>query len=381
MKRPYSFEDIRGHSGTISYLKERLEQGTLSHFIIFEGPEGLGKTSIADILALKLTCNTEESYKRCYDDVVTKNGSSTYIKRFQCSVNGGKDVAREIHDEIRNNMNKNHNKVIICDECHGLTEAAQDVFLSDTEFITNNVYVFMLTTEVTKLKASLRSRAITIHLEPLKRQEMISLLKDEIDSRHLKVANVDAVVQLVADWAENKPRTGLNVLNAFANNAVVTPETIRSLIGYLDIREVLPLLNSLSGSMTFGLNYISNMAINNSLTTLVSECIQIKAGQPSYRLKLADVQLTRHELQDVTIDQLVLFLYGLTEHQRLTRSSIVHAYIRAHSRFSTLEKSNPTETLAIESAQRANAAITTAPPKKRDAPSLDDLLNNSAIVE
>ena len=57
--------------------------------------------------------------------------------------------------------------MIICDECHGLSDAAQDVFLADTEFLDDKVYMIMLTTELDKLKASLRSRALPIHFNTL----------------------------------------------------------------------------------------------------------------------------------------------------------------------------------------------------------------------
>ena len=57
MKRPETFDDIKGHPWLVNYLTDHLVKGTLPHFIILEGQEGLGKTSIADLLALYLVTN------------------------------------------------------------------------------------------------------------------------------------------------------------------------------------------------------------------------------------------------------------------------------------------------------------------------------------
>lgn len=383
MQRPYSFNDIKGHKGLVEYLQHNLMAGSLSHFLIFEGPEGLGKTSLADIVALHLVYGdpTGEEYKKAYKEVVLKNTENSYIKRFKCSVNGGKDVALQIKDEMSTTLNLKRPKVIICDECHGLTEAAQDVFLSETEFLSDKVYVIMLTTEITKLRASLRSRAVPIHLEPLKQSEMLQLLKQEVASRNLRLQNEEATLQLIAEWAENKPRTGLNLLSAFNNSEAVAMDTVRSLIGYLDVKEVLPLLKSLSGSMTYGLSFIEEIGQTNNLISLVTECINIKAGEPSYKVKMSDIPYIRTQLEKVTIDQLIKFLYGITAQPVITKSLLVHSFIHAHSSYDSLGKSDVKATLAIENIQRAEVQAKDDAEAIAQAPTFETLLLNSEIID
>ena len=144
MKRPETFNDVKGHDWLVNYLVDNITKGTLHHFLILEGPEGLGKTSIADLIALSLVYGLNPSEKRddAYKNVICKNLSNDNIKRFKCSVDGGKDVARQIKDEMNTTFTVQGPKVIICDECHGFTEQAQDVFLSETEFMDSNVYLF-----------------------------------------------------------------------------------------------------------------------------------------------------------------------------------------------------------------------------------------------
>ena len=383
MKRPATFEDIKGHSWLVEYLKDHISKGTLHHFLIFEGPEGLGKTSLADLIALSLVCGLEPSPKRTemYKNVIVKGESNDNIKRFKCSVDGGKEAAKLIKDEMHAAFNLKGPKVIICDECHGLSDAAQDVFLAETEFLDDNVYVIMLTTEIGRLKASLRSRAVPIHLSPLSTSEMVSVLRTEVNERGLKLQSEQAMLTLLADWAQCKPRAGLNVLNAFADNSVVSANALRELIGYLEVGDVLPLLSSLSGSMTFGLRYISEMTVSNSIIDLVIECINIKSGNGSYKLNSSDVNKVREELTTVSVNQLIKFLYGLTKESTLTKTLLLNAYVSAHSSLSHLTKpAKDVEVLAQEDIQRADIAMQTVMESEAKAPTLDDLLTSSKII-
>ena len=383
MKRPETFDDIIGHDYMVEYFKDHISKGTLHHFIIIDGPEGLGKTSFADLIALSLVYGLQKSPERdeAYNNLVVGNSSNDYIKRFKCSEDGGKDVARLIKDEMHATFNLKRPKVIICDECHGFTEQAQDVFLAETEFIDERVYMIMLTTESNKLKASLKSRAVPIHLNPLKLQDMIKVLSREVAAKNLNLQNEQATLQMIAEWADCRPRTGLNILNAFSNGSTVSTNAIRELIGYMDVRDVVVLLATLSGSMTYGLSYIMEMVINTSLISIVIECITVKSGQTSYKLKLDDVRFIREQLHDVTVDQLVKFLYGITKSNRLDRTTIINAYVSAHSSFDVIVKPDTSDMLAVENVQRSNIAMEVSPEGKRGAPTFEDLLQNSDIIE
>ena len=383
MKRPEFFDDIVGHKWLIEYLTDHVAKGTLHHFLIIDGQEGLGKTSIADIIALSLVYGLNDSPERhkAYEDVVVTGKSNDNIKRFKCSVDGGKDVARTIKDEMNTTFVLQGPKVIICDECHGFTEQAQDVFLSETEFIANNVYLIMLTTEVSKLRASLRSRAVPIHLNPLKQAEMMQVLRKEVVARKLNVQSQEATLNLIADWACCKPRAGLNILNAFSSGQAVSTNAIRALIGTMSVEDVLPLLSSLSGSMTFGLSYITEMVIDDTLVNLVIECINVKMGQGSYKLKMEESVKVRKELENVTVEQLTRFLAGITKMGKLSRNLIISAYINAHANKEALFSKDQTEAIAMENVQRANAEIESVASAVSKAPTLDELLENSSIVK
>lgn len=383
MRRPKTFNDIKGHDWLVNYLINHISKGTLSQFLIIDGPEGLGKTSIADVIALSLVYGMTDSpaYNKAYETVVVQNQSNDCIKRFKCSVEGGKDAAVLIRDEMNTTFTQGGIKVLICDECHGLTDSAQDVFLSETEFLPTGVYVIMLTTESYKLKASLRSRAVPIHLNPLKHSDMVKVLEDEVSRKHLNIQNPNIVLGMIADWAECKPRAGLNLLNAFNAGSSVSAVAVRELIGNLDVLDVLPLLASLSGSLTFGLAFISEMKVNESIVGIVTECISLKSGHVSYKLSTNDAREVHTQLADVTEEQLIEFLYGLTKHSTLTRRSMINAYISAHASRKLLTQVDTSATIAIENIQRADHVLEIENEAMTTAPTFEDLLADSSIIK
>lgn len=380
MQRPTSFSDIIGHDWLINFLKEHLQTGTLPHFIILDGPEGVGKTSIADLIALTLVYGFDDSTEKrqAVHDVIINNGSNDCIKKFKLSIDGGKDVAKEVLAEMHNTFTLGKKKVIIGDEAHGLIDSAQDTFLADSEFLNKDTYLIMLTTEIYKLKQSFRSRAVPITLQPLKHSDMMHVLQKEVRARNLHIQSEDAVLSLIADWSECKPRTGLKILEAFADNSAVSSNTVRGLIGYLDTADVLPLVESLSGSLTFGLRYINEMTIHSSLIDIISEMVTIKSGAHSYKIKMEDTMKIRKQLENVTTEQLVQFLYGLTAAPVLTRHAVIHAYLGAHNNRKILTSTDHVEIVAQEYAQKS--AIIQSVTNQPSAPSLEEVLRNSNIV-
>ena len=185
---------------------------------------------------------------------------------------------------------------------------------------------------------------------------------------------------MIAEWSECKPRTGLNILNAFAKGSSISMNSIRELIGFLEVGDILPLLASLSGSMTFGLSYISEMKIDPSLVGLVVECLKVKSGASSYKLKLNDVTNVREQLANVSVEQLTKFLYGITKHNKLYKSDLINAYISAHSNFNDLVKPNTSDMLEVEKSQKSQIVSDTAIQKNTQAPTLSDLMRESDII-
>lgn len=381
LKRPHTFDDIIGHEVFKKYFIERIKRGTLPQFIVLEGPEGLGKTSIAEVIAITVNYGFDDSPQKtkAIQEVIDNRHSIDCIKKFNMAKDSGKDTAKEVLAELSPSMSTTGRKVVICDESHAIVESAQDVFLVETEYIPKNTYLIMCTTDKSKLKATLLSRAVCIPLSALTTSQMVQVLKKEAASRNLTIQGGDTMLRIIAEWADNKPRAALNILNAFGENDVVSTEIVREFIGSMDISEILPLVTSLAGSLTYGLTFISEMKFSDGLIDSLVEVLRIKMGQPSYKVSLEQYQDAKRKLENVPEEAIMKLLHSVAGVPKLNRATMVSAYISAHMSYERIFNSGR-EVLVEEQTQKL-ASRSLAPDVKSHehikAPTLDDMLANS----
>lgn len=381
LKRPHTFDDIIGHEVFKKYFIERIKRGTLPQFIVLEGPEGLGKTSIAEVIAITVNYGFDDSPQKtkAIQEVIDNRHSIDCIKKFNMAKDSGKDTAKEVLAELSPSMSTTGRKVVICDESHAIVESAQDVFLVETEYIPKNTYLIMCTTDKSKLKATLLSRAVCIPLSALTTSQMVQVLKKEAASRNLTIQGGDTMLRIIAEWADNKPRAALNILNAFGENDVVSTEIVREFIGSMDISEILPLVTSLAGSLTYGLTFISEMKFSDGLIDSLVEVLRIKMGQPSYKVSLEQYQDAKCKLENVPEEAIMKLLHSVAGAPKLNRATMVSAYISAHMSYERIFNSGR-EVLVEEQTQKL-ASRSLAPDVKSHehikAPTLDDMLANS----
>lgn len=385
LKRPHDFDDVIGHEVFKKYLKERIQKGNLPQFLIFEGPLGLGKTSLAEIVAITLNYGFEQSPQkdRAIFAVIDNGQSIDCIKKYNMAKDSGKDTAKEVLAELTPSMSSTGRKVVICDECHAISETAQDVFLVETEFIPKNVYLIMCTTDLVKLKGTLVSRAVVIPLKKLTTSQMVTVLGREVQARNLTLQGGDTTLRMIAEWADNKPRAALNILNAFGENEIVTTEVVREFIGYIDVGEILPLISSLSGSMTYGLTYISDMKIGDSLLDSIVEILRVKMGQPSFKFSVEDTQHVRASVDNVPEECIMKFLHKIAEARRITRAVLISAFVSSHTSYDRLfqnDKNILNEEIGQKLANRDLAPDVQVRQQAVKAPTLDDLLSESGII-
>lgn len=384
LKRPHTFDDIIGHDVFKRYFIERIKRGTLPQFIILEGPEGLGKTSLAEIIAITLNYGFDNSpaKAKAVKEVIDNRHSIDCIKKFNMAKDSGKDTAKEVLAELSPAMSTTGRKVVICDECHAIVESAQDVFLVETEYIPKNTYLIMCTTDKSKLKATLLSRAVCIPLSALKTSQMVQVLKQEAVARGLTIQGGDTMLRVIAEWADNKPRAALNILNAFGEKDIVSTDMVREFIGAMDISEVLPLVTSLAGSLTYGLTYISEMKFSDGLVDALVELLRIKLGQPSYKVSMEQYQDARRKLESVPEEAIMKLLHKVAATPKLNRATMVSAYISAHMSFDRLFNSGK-EVLLEEQTQKLGSRSLAPDIKSHErikAPTLDDMLADSNPV-
>lgn len=389
MKRPVSFEDIYGHKNIINLLKARVNENSLPHFLIIYGEEGIGKTSIARLLALALTC--ESDTKPCYKcdsclqntDIVINNGkNSSNVFLYRMSVEGGKDVAKDMITHINSCMGSDV-KVFIADEAHRMSSAAQDVLLHDTEHLPSKVFVIMCTTDITSINKTLLSRAVKFYLPHLSRSAMTSLLLKSIKERNLVFPDASQAASLIAEIAEYKPREALAILEGLGNQRYVSYQELNSVLQLNDTESFKTLLYSFNSGITEGITIIYEMDITyqtqTQLCRYISECIKYSQGVPVY---LYDV--TKDIAKDISVTVLTHFLYYVSNLTTFNTIKLLSAYLLAHPKGLSLSESKPdmlgNELRYMQNRKTINEQPVTSEVSRRRL-TAEDLLRESSYVE
>ena len=159
----------------------------------------------------------------------------------------------------------------------------------------------------------------------------------------------------------------------------MSTEMVREFIGSMDISEILPLVTSLAGSLTYGLTFISEMKFSDGLVDSLVEVLRIKMGQPSYKVSLEQYQDAKRKLENVPEEAIMKLLHSVAGAPKLNRATMVSAYISAHMSYERIFNSGR-EVLVEEQTQKL-ASRSLAPDVKSHehikAPTLDDMLANS----
>ncbi len=159
--RPQTFEEVVGQPHVTRILKNAVQSGRIAHAYLFTGPRGVGKTSVARILAKALNCQQGVSpvpCNRCSNCVEIGQGKAVDVLEIDGASNRGIDSIRELRETVRYRPAKSAYKIYIIDEVHMLTTEAFNALLKTLEEPPAHVLFIFATTEPHKIPATVLSR-------------------------------------------------------------------------------------------------------------------------------------------------------------------------------------------------------------------------------
>lgn len=159
--RPQSFEEVAGQEHVVKTLRNAINQGHVAHAFLFSGPRGVGKTTIARILAKSLNCEkgpTPVPCNECSNCKEITEGSSLDVREIDGASNRGIDEIRELRENIKFAPAVARYKIYIIDEVHMLTREAFNALLKTLEEPPPHVKFIFATTENYKVPATILSR-------------------------------------------------------------------------------------------------------------------------------------------------------------------------------------------------------------------------------
>jgi DNA polymerase III subunit gamma/tau len=234
--RPQKFSEVIGQEHVTRTLKNALEQGRTAHGYIFSGHRGIGKTTIARILAMALNCRSSdkpvtEPCGICESCTEIRAGNSVDVIEIDAATNRGIDEIRELREGTRYRPARDRFKIYILDEAHQITDAAFNALLKTLEEPPGHVVFMLATTQPEDIPQTIRSRCQHFSFRAVGFEEILNQLKD-LSGREKIEADEDALA-LLAEAGDGSMRDALSILDqAIASSTGrLTAEQVRNLVG------------------------------------------------------------------------------------------------------------------------------------------------------
>jgi DNA polymerase-3 subunit gamma/tau len=234
--RPQKFSDVIGQEHVTRTLQNAIAQERIAHGYIFSGHRGIGKTTVARILAMAVNCRSSdkpvaEPCGVCDSCVEIRAGNSVDVIEIDAATNRGIDEIRELREAARYRPARDRFKIYILDEAHQITDAAFNALLKTLEEPPSHVIFMLATTQPEDIPQTIRSRCQHFSYRAMKFDDIMGQLRDIVAKENI-AADEDALA-LLAEAGDGSMRDALSILDqAIASTSDrLTPESVRSLIG------------------------------------------------------------------------------------------------------------------------------------------------------
>src|SRR6185437_10760082 len=214
--RPQRFSEVIGQDHVTRTLKNAIEQQRIAHGYIFSGHRGIGKTTIARILAMALNCRstdrpTPEPCGVCDSCVEIRAGSAVDVIEIDAATNRGIDEIRELREAARYRPARDRYKIYILDEAHQITDAAFNALLKTLEEPPPHIVFMMATTQPEDIPQTIRSRCQHFSFHAVKFDEIVGQLADI--ARKENIDADDEALAVLAEAGDGSMRDALSIMD------------------------------------------------------------------------------------------------------------------------------------------------------------------------
>lgn len=329
------YSEVIGHRNIVMWLKNAVAKDKVPDVMIFHGNPGLGKSSLAKLLAVDVVTRdaSAEAREKCITRVIEKSESTDEVKLFNMSqIQEKEEEIQKVKAELTVGFSSTGRKVLILDEAHNMSRKAQDAILTDLECLQNGVYVFICTTEIGSLREALVSRSkATLQLRDLTEAECKILIKREIANRCLTFdMSPEMVTAFIASWSGNQPRKILNLIENFEQGSLVRARELEVFINMNGAASIIELVKYLYGSMAMGLGYIETLTIDRTFVDMLIEVTRVVVGGNSDAMTRTEIMYMQEFMSGKDERHLIRFCAEVAGLEQLIRRRVIAAFIRCH---------------------------------------------------
>ena len=226
--RPQRFADVVGQDHVTVTLMNALTQNRIAHGYIFSGHRGIGKTTIARILACALNCRnvigcelrpTAEPCEVCESCLEIRAGNSVDVIEIDAATNRGIDEIRELRDAARYRPSRDKYKIYLLDEAHQITDAAFNALLKTLEEPPDHIVFMMATTQPEDIPQTVRSRCQHFSFHAVKLADILGELRGIAE--HEGVEADESALALLAEAGDGSMRDALSIMDQAIASAPV----------------------------------------------------------------------------------------------------------------------------------------------------------------
>jgi DNA polymerase-3 subunit gamma/tau len=293
--RPTRFEELVGQEHVVRAVTHALDSGRVHHAYLFTGTRGVGKTTIARILAKALNCENGVSAHPCGECAICRAvdaGRFVDLIEIDAASNTGVDDVRAVIENAQYAPAQGRYKVYLVDEVHMLSKSAFNALLKTLEEPPEHVKFLLATTDPQKVPVTVLSRCLKFSLKRLFPEQIAAQMKMILDQEGIGFD--DGAVRALAQGADGSLRDGLSLLDqAIAHGGgTLHIDDVRAMLGTIADHQVGTLLRALA---------------DGDGKALMDEVDRIAGLSPDFAVVLAQVANQLHRLQ---VRQLVPGLAG-----------------------------------------------------------------------
>ncbi len=246
--RPQTFEEVVGQDHITQTLRNAILTDRVAHALLFAGPRGVGKTSVARVMAKALNCLEGPTPSPCNSCQLCKEiteGFALDVFEIDGASNRGIDEIRELRENIKYMPGHSRFKIYIIDEVHMLTTQAFNALLKTLEEPPSHVLFFFATTEANKIPITILSRCQRHNFKRIGIEDIVRHLQGVCHDLSFNIS--EQSLQLLAREASGSMRDALSLLDhvmAYSQGEVSDDEVLDSL-GAIDRKVIFDLAAAL----------------------------------------------------------------------------------------------------------------------------------------